>query len=455
MRGTPSVLTNLSLGRKLALLGAPAALALFALIAAACGGGGDDDSTSDAPTPEPRPAETAQLPDTAPGAPADTAPPAATFAGAGLVQGAGRFDWQITRVDQGVKPDIALDLDGTPLIAYMLERMGNDGFIRVARGEGGSFVPITVQSGYLYGPLDIEISQDGAAAVAYHNHDWEDAAVATRDATGAWAVSRVPHDGHDGWDDSLAFGPAGALHLLSVDPLQFGSASGVEYARSNNPAGGDAWTVQEIGSGGQPYEWGTSLAVDQAGTVHAVFFDANEQDLVYARNEAPNEGGDWQLQTIYAQDDAGRFPVITLDDTGAPHVAFFQTDARFQPEGPVPGNIVYGTLANGAWTFETVAAVDDHVLGFEGARRTVALRIGPDGPVLAFIDQSSVSLATRNGPSGSVWTVETVVAAAGDPFQVIGLALDPTGAPHLTFATITGNAPLNGEVWYVAPIPNS
>ena len=260
-------------------------------------------------------------------------------------------------------------------------------------------------------------------------------------------------DGHDGWDDSLAFGPAGALHLLSVDPLQFGSASGVEYARSNNPAGGDAWTVQEIGSGGQPYEWGTSLAVDQAGTVHAVFFDANEQDLVYARNEAPNEGGDWQLQTIYAQDDAGRFPVITLDDTGAPHVAFFQTDARFQPEGPVPGNIVYGTLANGAWTFETVAAVDDHVLGFEGARRTVALRIGPDGPVLAFIDQSSVSLATRKGPSGSVWTVETVVAAAGDPFQVIGLALDPTGAPHLTFATITGNAPLNGEVWYGRPHP--
>ena len=32
------------------------------------------------------------------------------------------------------------------------------------------------------------------------------------------------------------------------------------------------------------------------------------------------------------------------------------------------------------------------------------------------------------------------------------MVLDASGAPHLTFSTVTGNGPLDGEVWYVAPL---
>ena len=79
----------------------------------------------------------------------------------------------------------------------------------------------------------------------------------------------------------------------------------------------------------------------------------------------------------------------------------------------------------------------------------MALAIGGDGPVLAFIDESVLGLAML---VDGEWRVETVLEAGGEPFQIVGLALDRSGAPHLTFSTVTGHSPLGGEVWYVAPV---
>ena len=96
-----------------------------------------------------------------------------------------------------------------------------------------------------------------------------------------------------------------------------------------------------------------------------------------------------------------------------------------------------------------MAGLDNVVLGLEGARRTVAIEIAAGGPVIAYIDESVLGLATL---TDGAWSAEVVFEAGGDPFQVVGLALDADGAPHLTFSTITGNGPLDGEVWYVAPL---
>ena len=45
-----------------------------------------------------------------------------------------------------------------------------------------------------------------------------------------------------------------------------------------------------------------------------------------------------------------------------------------------------------------------------------------------------------------------MLEAGADPFQIVGLAVDSAGAPHLTFSTVTAHQPLDGEVWYVAPV---
>ena len=86
------------------------------------------------------------------------------------------FSFAISRVDRGTKPDIALDADGSPLIAYMLERMGNQGWVKVAKADGSNVQQ--VHTGYVYGPLDLELAPDGRVVVAYHDHDNEDGAMA-------------------------------------------------------------------------------------------------------------------------------------------------------------------------------------------------------------------------------------------------------------------------------------
>ena len=235
-------------------------LIAVAVIAAACGGGDDDESVTDG------------------GAAAQTQPAEAEAEVADSqteTESVEASSFTITRVDGGTKPDIAIDAEGQPLIAYMLERMGAEGWVKVVNADGSNSEQI--HTGYVYGPLDIESSADGRVVVGYHDHDNEDGSIATREG-GAWSVTTIAHDGHDGWDSSIAFGQNGEIYYLGVDPSQFGSADGVELATLS----GGTFTVRGLGSGPQPYEWGVDVAVGPDGELAAVFFDAVNQDLVFA-----------------------------------------------------------------------------------------------------------------------------------------------------------------------------
>jgi hypothetical protein len=341
----------------------------------------------------------------------------------------------ITRVDSGTKPDIAIDASGQALIAYMLERIGAEGWVKVINADGSNSEQI--HTGYVYGPLDIAAGADGRVAVGYHDHDREDGAIAIHQG-GAWAVTQIVNGGHDGWDSSVELGPNGDAYYLGVDPSQFGSAEGVEFATLS----GGAITVQGLGSGPQPYEWGVDIAVGPAGELAAVFFDAGNKDLIFALQA----GDGFALAPIYSEGDAGRFAVLELDDAGLGHVAFFQSSAAVSDVGPAPGDIVYGAqAADGSWSFEVVGRVNAEVLGFEGARRTVALQLVDGNPVVAFIDTETLSFAER-GSNG--WSTTLVAQSDGDPLQVVGLAVDGAGEPHITYSTVTANGPLDGEIWY-------
>ena len=426
------------------LLGASAKAGVGAagLALVGCGDDDDDDDVAAAVTPSREEREDAQP--SAPGpatAPQPTPAASASFDGEGLFAGAGAFDWRIARVDQGTKPGIALEPDGTPLIAYLLERLGSDGWVRVASPNGDGFDVDTLQEGYNYGPLDVRVSPQGVAAVAYHFHDWEDGVLAVRESPGQWDLNRIGHPGHDGWDSAAAIAPDGSFFFAGVDPVQFGATSGVEVATL--AGSGADFRVEAVGSGPQPYEWGVGLAVDANGVGHITYFDAGGQDLIYGENG----GGGWDLQPIFTDGDAGRFSVITIADDGAPHVAFFQSDDRVNETGEAPGDIVYGTQTGNAWNFETVGRVENQVLGMTRARRTAAIAMAGGQPIVAFIDESRLAIAART--AGGDWDVETIVEAGGDPFQVVGLAVDNTGTPHLTFSTISQNNPLDGDVWYV------
>ena len=75
--------------------------------------------------------------------------------------------------------------------------------------------------------MDIKVDAQGRPHIAWHNHDEEDQAYAVL-LDGGWSVETLPHEGHHGWDNTLAIDSVGLPHTITIDPSQFGSESGIE-----------------------------------------------------------------------------------------------------------------------------------------------------------------------------------------------------------------------------------
>ncbi len=404
-------------------LGLALAGTLAAVIAAACGG---DDSGEASPPPTQTPSTTAS----------PTPGPTPTIE---TIAGEGSFDWQVLEIDRGVKPDLALDAGGRAHIAFGLEARG--GFVKHAL-IGDSTVTSTVAEGYFYFPLAIAVNDDGVPWIAFHNHDYEDQAVALAQdlETGDWLVLRTKSPGHDGWDNSLALDANGRPHTVSVDPSGFRSNVGLEYGffDANN------WTVEEVGTGPLMYEFGTAIGLDSAGNPHATYYNDVSQDLMYASRS----DGAWTVSAIDTEGDVGRFADMHLDAADRPHVAYLELETS------TSGTIKYAVLEGGTWRTEAVDTIDSLFVGppgnMSGARSVVSLALDSQGnPVIAYSDQESIKLAwQRDGQ----WQVETVQRADGDPLgQTVSLALDASDTPHLTYyvATDLREGGLDGVVFYL------
>ncbi|HEC09824.1 MAG TPA: hypothetical protein ENI86_09695 [Acidimicrobiales bacterium] len=106
--------------------------------------------------------------------------------------------------------------------------------------------------------------------------------------------------------------------------------------------------------------------------------------------------------------------------------------------------------ASGGWESSVVADLTSVQMGFEGARRITSLALDPQGsPVIAYSDTTGVWLA-RPATDGGTWESESVVTAGSSPLgQLVSLAVDGSGASHLTYFEVTANSPLDGNVVYV------
>ncbi|MCH8280453.1 MAG: DUF3179 domain-containing protein [Chloroflexi bacterium] len=428
-------------------------MVVTAFTIAACTGG-------QAPTPTPLPKPVA----------GPTAPPAATSPGAGTVasasptasapaaeapkSGTGQtrptsagaaaavssFSWEVSTVDDnGAKPSLALDPRGVPHIAFILEAM--PGFVKHGvLGDGGWDIS-TVSSGYFYGPLDIKVDQQGVPKISWHNHDAEDQAFAEL-VDGKWVVQDIKHPGHDGWDGNLALDSKGRPHTVSIDPKQFGSDSGVEYATLD----GTAWTVEEVGSGPIAYEFGTGIAVDSQDRPHVVWFDDSAKDLKYAFKD----GDSWKTSTVDSEGDVGRYPFLALDKQDNAIISYFERISD------TTGYIKVARWDGNAWESQRVDKLENVSAGFFGARKTSSLVLdGDDSPILAYSDEKVIKIARQEG---SQWKIETVLDGGDPPLgQQVSLALDGDGVLHLTFADVTskGSPGVKGSIKYARGTPNA
>lgn len=398
------------------------AAAVVALVSIVAGCGGADGNDEGAP-----PAETAG--ETAPVETAEAASPSATVASG----------WTVTGIGRGIKPALALDREGQPAIAWIFENLPS-GFVKYASSTDG-WAEQTIDEGYFYGPLDLAFDAEGRANVVWHDHEGEEfdprrgnLAHAVFEG-GRWDVSAVRDRGHDGWDSTIAIGTDGVVRAAGVDPSQFGSEDGVEYYERGSDGG---WRVESIGSGPIAYEFNVSLAVTPGGRPALSFYDDRAGDLVFGTRE----GGSWTLETVAAEGDVGKYSSLAVDADGRPHISFFDQTSESS------GTIRYAVKDGGAWEVEEVGALDQVATGMAGARRNSALALDPDGvPHVAFTHKGVLRYATRT-PTG--WQLEDVVTAAGAPLgQLVSLRIDDRGGEHIASYEVTGEAPLDGLVFYL------
>ena len=334
--------------------------------------------------------------------------------------------------DVGAKPSLAVDPEGNPHIAYILGAM--PGFVNHAVLDSGSWDISTVSTGYFYGPLDIQVDRQGVPHISWHNHDTENQAYAAL-VGGEWVVHDIQHPGHDGWDGNLAIDADGLPNTVSIDPSQFGSQSGVEYAAFD----GESWTVEEVGSGPVPYEFGTGIALDSSGRIHVVWFDEADKDLIYAIRDA----GTWEISRVDTEGSVGRFPSLKLDKQGNPGISYY---ARIDRSS---GYIKYARWDGGQWDIQRIDLLENVEMGHFGTRKTSSLVLDAEGtPVVAYSDERVIKLATLR-PSG--WNLETVYTAGELPLgQQVSMTMDATGGIHLTFAEVAQKGQsVRGPVKYI------
>ncbi len=361
----------------------------------------------------------------------------------GLTQAPARaqdLKWQFEEIAAGIKPALAVDADGTPHLSFLTEAIRGAAFY--AANKSGAWVTDSVAESYFYGPVDIDVSPEGVPYIAYHDHEAQSfnprlgSGIVHWPENGAWQTLKIEHPGHDQWDSDIAATGGGIWHFAGIDPVQFGSRSGLEYVTN---AFGPV-SVEEVGSGAIPYEFGVSVEVAPGGEVGISFYDANSQDLRYARR-GTGAGGAWSLETIAGDGDVGRYSDLAYDSQGNPHISYWAL------ETPRSGTVHYAWRAgNGDWQIEDVGKLGDVETGFTGARKITAIEVDAnDMPHVMFGDKSQVIYATRAGGS---WSTQIALSAPGNLGQLVEFALDGGGRPHVTYFEVTSPSPLQGKVFY-------
>jgi len=194
----------------------------------------------------------------------------------------------------------------------------------------------------------------------------------------------------------------------------------------------------------------SSLAVDDAGRAHTVWFDATRGVLASASQVA----GGWKSEIVDQDGTVGWYASLALDPQGREAVAYYDVSH---------GALKFAQRVGGAWKAWTVARSE------EGAGHYCSLAFDPSGnPGISYYDAGTLSLkyaALMNG----VWQLETVdgdgvgTAAAilptsapndpnppvAPPVENIGLysslAFDRTGRPHISYQDVA-NADLKYAV---------
>ena len=195
------------------------------------------------------------------------------------------------------------------------------------------------------------------------------------------------------------------------------------------------WTrgpVAEDQQGISDAEDSTAIAVDGEGTHHITWTVGGA--LFYSDDTS----GEAEPQQVT---DVASSPAIAADEDGTPWIAFWESGDS--AEGPT-ALLRLATPSGEEWDVETVA---------EGAPvepATIGLRIGTDGPIVAYGSEGETLVATQQG---SRWRSETVDPEGGGG---VSMDVDTDGNPHLAYLAPGGVVKhahsIDGSPWEISGV---
>jgi hypothetical protein len=185
-------------------------------------------------------------------------------------------------------------------------------------------------------------------------------------------------------------------------------------------AAAEGWVSETIDSSGKTGLY-TSIALDNSGNPHISYFDWTDFVLRYAHWN----GYSWEMETVdEGYDEAGRYSSLQLDSSGNPHISYMKDNDQ----------LMYASRNGSAWEIEVV----DSDCGW--GRHTSLELDASEGPHISYVaEYDNLMYAHWNG---SAWETETVDEDSVGTFNSI--ALDASGDPHISY---WGNTDLKYVAW--------
>ena len=243
-----------------------------------------------------------------------------------------------------LRPDITLDLSGSPVIAYYVSSLSSD-TAYVSRRTGSGWSPSVI--GTSRGDPSFAIHSDGSqfaatlervsggtSTIRFH---WR------RSSTAGWTSYLVSNT--TTWmPPRLAVDAAGIAWVAHID----GSGQFVASERTSTFG-----FTSRLLTYSEP--WAFDIAIDDASTEHVVFYDSSNHTIRHARRS----GSNWSFQTVDSSGGtppgSSHFSGVSLAAHGSElHVAYLDF-SRGQA-------LRYARRIGGVWNVETVTSAAD-VLG--------------------------------------------------------------------------------------------
>jgi hypothetical protein len=257
------------------------------------------------------------------------------------------------------------------------------------------------------------VDPSGGVHISYLENGSVDLRYAYRPWGAEWTTSTIDGDGFTGYETSIAVDTAGNVHVGYYD----GTDDDLRYAHL---VAKGAWTTTTLDSDGDTGLDG-DLTVDREEGVHIAYRRRGDRDgfmvseLRYAYR--PRDG-EWVSETVDAMASTGFGPALALDDTGGVHISY--NDAS----GSLDLRYAY-RVPGGDWVQETLNT---------GATRDSAIAIAASGRIhLCYGELAPTRLACLSKLSGEAWMEEVVDESIGYSGPDTSLALDSSDALHVSY----------------------